>query len=279
MGRRKGKYSGINGHYKEWKTKPLLSAGEEVELINEIRNGNEHAREELIASNIKLVYLLASFIPSPEGCTQEDKVQQGLLGLMRATEEYRPEENTRFSTCANWWIRQAIHNPKSKLLKTPSHLRSLEVAAYHARKEYVDYCGSEPSIDYLAERISKEKKLDIGQVTKELKRLNRLKIQLIDFSEQSERDFFPITDKPLRYEDSYEWRKVQDAIEILPLKEKKVIKMRYTPPPMSLEEVGYEVGLTKQGAQQVEARAIKKLQTVLGVNGTKDFHYPELSLA
>ena len=274
---------GVNGYYKEWKQKPLLSREQEQELISKFGNRYERvrkmAKEELVASNIKIVCEMASLIPCPEGCKYEDNVQNGLTGLMKAVQQYDPSRGTKLLTYALWDVKHQIHHPQSRLIKIPEGFRGLEVAAHQERVKYYSEYNVNPDLDTLAELISKRKGLDLEKTKKRLEMLNLWNVRPMDFSEEPERNYSPVNEQEVRYYKTHEWKEVQRVMKFLSEREREVLKMRYSTPEMTFVEIGKKLGITKGGAEMAKKRAIRKLKGLLRVDKRVDeFDYTEFSL-
>jgi RNA polymerase primary sigma factor len=97
----------LQTYFDQIKVIPLLSFEEELELSRQIQAGNETARRRLIEANLRLVVKIARSYLTPDVSIM-DIIQEGNLGLMRAAGKYDHVKNVRFSTYANWWIRQSI---------------------------------------------------------------------------------------------------------------------------------------------------------------------------
>src|SRR4051794_39409388 len=103
---------------------PLLTAAEEVELAKRIERGDMAAKERMITSNLRLVVSIAKRYQT-QGITLGDLVQEGVIGLIRATEKFDWRKGFKFSTYATWWIRQAVQRGvanKARTIRIPVHV-------------------------------------------------------------------------------------------------------------------------------------------------------------
>ncbi|GBC92815.1 RNA polymerase sigma factor SigA [bacterium HR15] len=134
---------------------PLLSAEEELELLQRAKAGDEEARNRLVECNLRLVLSVARRYVRP-GLALEDLVQEGAIGLIKAIHHFDLDRGLRFSTYATWWIRQAIGraaDSQSGLIRLPNHaiesLRRIE----RARAELRLMNGEEPTPDQIAAHL------------------------------------------------------------------------------------------------------------------------------
>ena len=97
----------LKTYFDQIKSIPLLTFEEELELSRKIQQGDEDARQKLIKSNLKLVVKIAKCYVTSD-MSLLDLIQEGNMGLIHAAEKYDHAKNVRFSTYANWWIKQAI---------------------------------------------------------------------------------------------------------------------------------------------------------------------------
>ncbi|HEY7398202.1 MAG TPA: sigma-70 family RNA polymerase sigma factor, partial [Gaiellaceae bacterium] len=141
---------------------PLLTAAEEVELAKRIERGDMAAKERMINCNLRLVVSIAKRYQT-QGITLGDLVQEGVLGLIRATEKFDWRKGFKFSTYATWWIRQAVQRGvanKSRTIRIPVHVVEREQKVARARRELVAVLERDPT----PEEISKHSKLPITHV-------------------------------------------------------------------------------------------------------------------
>ena len=102
---------------------PLLTQEEEINLSLRYKQGDAKAREKLINSNLRLVVSIAKKYET-KFLTIDDLIEEGNLGLFKAVEKFDPNRGFKFSTCATWWIRQAITRSladKEKMVRLPVH--------------------------------------------------------------------------------------------------------------------------------------------------------------
>ena len=141
---------------------PLLTAAEEVELAKRIERGDLAAKERMITSNLRLVVSIARRYQT-QGITLGDLIQEGVIGLIRATEKFDWRKGFKFSTYATWWIRQAVQRGvanKARTIRIPVHVVEREQKVARTERELSARLGYAPS----DEEIAKHAKLPLAQV-------------------------------------------------------------------------------------------------------------------
>src|SRR3954452_2692499 len=122
---------------------PLLTAAEEVELAKRIERGDRAAKERMITSNLRLVVSIARRYQT-QGITLGDLIQEGVIGLIRATEKFDWRKGFKFSTYATWWIRQAVQRGvanKSRTIRIPVHVVEREQKVARTERELLAKTG------------------------------------------------------------------------------------------------------------------------------------------
>jgi len=255
---------------------PLLSAQEERELAERVAGGDPYAREHMVKANLRLVVNIARGYLG-KGLSLEDLIEEGNLGLMRAVEGFDGMMDTRFSTYASYWIKQSIRRAvmnNGKPIRLPAYMVNLLSKWNRATVILADRLGRAPTPDEVGKalRLSKKK---IGIVAKAIKVNN-----LIPHPEGGEDDG-TVLDNVLTDERSKapedlmieadDLDRIFGRLDKLEDREAAVIRMRFglDPfPPMTLREVGENLGLTRERVRQLENQALQKLMHGLnGMNG------------
>jgi RNA polymerase primary sigma factor len=251
---------------------PLLSAHEERELAERVANGDPHAREHMVKANLRLVVNIARGYLG-KGLCLEDLIEEGNLGLMRAVEGFDGMMDTRFSTYASYWIKQSIRRAvmnNGKPIRLPAYMVSLLAKWKRVTNGLTERLGRPPTPDEVgrALRLSKKK---VGIVAKAIKVNN-----LTPHSEGTEDDGIALddvlTDDRCKAPDDLlieadDLERIFERLEQLDEREATVVRMRFgldPYSPMTLREVGENLGLTRERVRQLENQALVKLMTALG---------------
>jgi len=248
---------------------PLLSANEERSLAQQVAEGDPHAREHMVKANLRLVVNIARGYLG-KGMGLEDLIEEGNLGLMRAVEGFDGQMETRFSTYASYWIKQSIRRAvinRGKPIRLPAYMVSLLSKWRRASAVLTDRLGRAPTPDEVGKALHLTKK-KIGIVTKAIRVHN-----LLPHAESSEDDRMMLDevltdDRNKAPEEQLieadDLDRILGRLEKLENREAMVIRMRFglePYSPMTLREVGENLGLTRERVRQLENQALVKLIT------------------
>ncbi len=271
--------SNFDAYLSEIRKHDLLSADEEKALARRVQNQDvDHidamiAREELILANLRLVVSVAKRYTN-RGMVLADLVEEGNLGLVHAVEKFDPDMDTRFSTYATWWIKQSIRRAlinKVKTVRIPSYLaEELNRWRNFARKFEQDH-GRQPEPDELVEAMQPQP----GR-RKLLVRLfqntpaGNASVSLDMLFEAVEAVVDPRAARPDQLEfTAFERAALAEVIDKLPDRESQIVRMRFgigaVEKPMTLREIGRELGLSRERVRQLEHAALRRLRTTYGV--------------
>ncbi len=247
---------------------PLLTPSEERELARRKDEGDEWAKRRLIECNLRLVMSITrNYVNS--GVPLLDLIQEGNLGLIRAVEKFDYRMGFKLSTYATWWIRQAVTRAiadQGRTIRLPVHVVDQVRRVMRARRVLTQKLNRDP----LPEEIAQESGI-------ELKRVH----ELFDLVEDPVSLETPVGDGDSMYGDMLEDEnseqpeavlaellrgvELQEALTSLNERMRHVLELRFGlngQIPKTLEEVGTELGVTRERVRQLESRALRELQAV-----------------
>src|SRR5277367_1497876 len=244
---------------------PLLTPAQEIDLAKRIERGDLHAKELLVNSNLRLVASNARRYQN-QGLPLGDLVQEGMLGLIRASEKFDWRKGFRFSTYATLWIRQAIQRGLEnswRTIRLPVHVAQRSRKVGRVERELSVRLGREPTIEELAQETGLEIE-QVEEVRHQRAALVSLDQQIGEDGDTALGDLLP-SDAEAPEDTAWEHEReeiVHRAIEQLPETERKVLTLRFgtgREDPQTLTAIGKRLGFSAERASQLEQRALKKL--------------------
>jgi RNA polymerase nonessential primary-like sigma factor len=249
---------------------PLLSAEEEVYFSRLALKGDEPSRKRMIESNLRLVVKIARRYNN-RGLPLLDLIEEGNLGLIRAVEKFDPERGFRFSTYATWWIRQTIERAimnQTRTIRLPIHVvKELNIYLRKAR-ELVQKLDHEPTAEDIAEALD----VPVKDVSKMLRLNERITSVDTPFGAESDKVLLDVIpdEKGSGPEGNLQSDDIKNNIvhwlNELNSNQREVLARRFGLlgyEAATLEDVGVEIGLTRERVRQIQVEALKRLRDIL----------------
>ena len=261
-------------YLKEIEVSPLLTAEEEVHYSRLALKGDTAARDKMIECNLRLVVKIARRYMN-RGLALLDLIEEGNLGLIRAVEKFDPERGFRFSTYATWWIRQTIERGlmnQTRTIRLPIHvIKELNTYLRAARK-----LTQELNREATPEDVAKLLKKPVKDVEKMFKLADRVSSFDIPMGGEGERPLLDVipddnnADPSVILQDETVIQHLDSWLDELDEKQRDVVVRRFglrNHPRGTLEEVGLELGVTRERVRQIQMDALRKLRRILEHSG------------
>jgi len=283
----------IGLYLKEVSRVPLLTAEEEVELAQRIERGriareelakgnsSDHrrhelrkliedgwdGREHLITANSRLVISVAKKYMG-RGVPFLDLIQEGNIGLIRATKKFDYRRGHKFSTYATWWIRQAVTRAiadQGRTIRVPVHMGDQINKLLRIQHQLTQRLGREPSVEELAEALDVPPK-KVENMIQVARRPLSLETPTDDEEDSVLGDFIEDDEAPPP-DDTATYnllrQHLEEVLNGLPPREVRILQLRYgllDGQAYTLEEVGRKMGVTRERVRQIEAQALSRLR-------------------
>ncbi len=245
----------------------LLKPAEEVELAKRIEAGDKEARDHLINANLRLVVSVAKKYRG-HGLPLDDLIEEGNIGLMRAVGKFDYRRGFKFSTYATWWIRQAIIrsiDEQSRIIRVPVHLSEEARQIKKAVNNLSAKLDHKPTVEEIAQELGWDvEKINRMNLTPAMLQVKSLDAPISQESEDSIGNLIPDdVDIAEHAENNVMHQYLVDLLGILDEREQQIIRLRFgliDGKEYTLEQIGAELGITRERVRQLQAAALRKLR-------------------
>jgi len=268
-GSRRGRYdkSSLDQYLKEISAYPLLKREDEVELAQRIRKGDEEALDKLVRSNLRFVVSVAKKYQN-QGVALSDLINEGNLGLIRAAHKFDETKGIKFISYAVWWIRQAILQAlaeQSRIVRVPLNRAGALHRIGKRSAALLQELGREPTVEELADELD----LSEDEVRRTLSLSQShlsLDAPLTPGEDNRLLDYLPDQFAAGPDDETYDQAlmdTVEEALGTLKEREAKILRLYFGldgQEPMTLEEIGSILGVTRERVRQIKEKALLRLR-------------------
>ncbi|NIP60160.1 MAG: sigma-70 family RNA polymerase sigma factor [Gemmatimonadetes bacterium] len=257
----------LDQYLKEISAYPLIEREDEVRLAKRIHKGDARALEELVRANLRFVVYVAKKYQN-QGVPLADLINEGNLGLIRAAHKFDETKGIKFISYAVWWIRQAILQclaEQSQIFRVPLNRAGALHRIKKGKSELLQELGREPTIDELAAELD----LSRDEVKQGL-RLSQshlsLEAPLTPGEDNRLLDYLPDQAGAGTEEEAYDdalKETIEHTLATLKEREAKILRLYFGldgQDPMTLEEIGSLLGITRERVRQIKEKALRRLR-------------------
>ncbi len=260
--------SSIDRYLHEINKVPLMTRNEEREVALRAKNGDQDAIDQLVQANLRFVVSVAKKYMN-HGLPLEDLINDGNVGLITAAHRFDVDRGYKFISYAVWWVKQAMLQSlshHSRIVRVPLNRANVIYQTGKAKRELEQLIGREPSPEEIAEHMD----LPLNEV-REARSIANVHVSLdgtsVDEEEKNSlvaqlEDQTAVTPEYLTYEGSLS-EDLAKVLRTLTDREREILVMYYGldgEDPITLEEIGKRIGLTRERIRQIKEKAIQRLQ-------------------
>lgn len=273
-----GDEGSLDQYLREISQYPLITREDEVELAQKIRVGCAESLDKLVRSNLRFVVSVAKKYQN-QGVSLSDLINEGNLGLIRAAHKFDETKGIKFISYAVWWIRQAILQAlaeQSRIVRVPLNRAGTLHRIGKRSSALLQELGREPTVDEIAEGmdISKDevaKTLSISQGHLSLD------APLSPGEDNKLLDYLPDTQNPGPDDETFEHaltESIEEVLSTLKEREARILRLYFGldgQEPMTLEEIGGMLGITRERVRQIKEKALARLRHVSRAKSLESF--------
>jgi len=268
----------LDQYLREISQYPLITREDEVDLAQRIRAGCEESLNKLVRSNLRFVVSVAKKYQN-QGVSLSDLINEGNLGLIRAAHKFDETKGIKFISYAVWWIRQAILQAlaeQSRIVRVPLNRAGTLHRIGKRSSALLQELGREPTVEEIAEgmdisedEVAKTLSISQGHLS--------LDAPLSPGEDNKLLDYLPDTQNPGPDDETFEHALTESIEEVLStLKEREARSLRLYfgldgQEPMTLEEIGGMLGITRERVRQIKEKALARLRHVSRAKALESF--------
>jgi RNA polymerase primary sigma factor len=268
---RRGAYeeSSLDQYLKEISAYPLLTREQEVALAKRIHEGCEDSLDRLVRSNLRFVVSVAKKYQN-QGVALGDLINEGNLGLIRAAHKFDETKGIKFISYAVWWIRQAILQAlaeQSRIVRVPLNRAGALHRIGRSSSTLLQELGREPTVDEIAQDLDLSQSEVASTLAISQSHLS-LDAPMTPGEDNRLMDYLPDQFSPQPEDEAYNHAlkdTVDHALSTLKEREAKVLRLYFgldDQEPMTLEEIGSLLGITRERVRQIKEKALSRLRHV-----------------
>jgi len=268
----------LDQYLREISQYPLITRDDEVSLAQQIRTGCEESLNKLVRSNLRFVVSVAKKYQN-QGVSLSDLINEGNLGLIRAAHKFDETKGIKFISYAVWWIRQAILQAlaeQSRIVRVPLNRAGTLHRIGKRSSALLQELGREPTVEEIAEgmditqeEVAKTLSISQGHLS--------LDAPLSPGEDNKLLDYLPDTQNPGPDDETFEHaltESIEEVLSTLKEREARILRLYFGldgQEPMTLEEIGGMLGITRERVRQIKEKALARLRHVSRAKALESF--------